>query len=229
VEVSECVYRFILNLNGDVFTIFLAEIRASIDRRRAPASARSRQAQMIESLMLCGIGLLAGCVLMLLFFPAVHERAVRLTRRQLVDAKSLTAGEIQADKDQLRAQFAMSVRRLEIGMEEMRAKAMDRATDKQHAEIARLQVELDKKTAVIFALRAREEVRKRVVRRIVKVLLYMFVRSNRRRAPAPPLFAAPQRPSWEFEHEPDAGELASTAAAIAAVNLKRRRAVSNRH
>ena len=46
---------------------------------------------MIESLMLCGIGLLAGCLLMLLFFPAVHRRAVRLTRRDLVDATPLTA------------------------------------------------------------------------------------------------------------------------------------------
>ena len=46
---------------------------------------------MIESLMLCGIGLLAGCLLMLLFFPAVHQRAVRLTRRDLVDATPLTA------------------------------------------------------------------------------------------------------------------------------------------
>jgi hypothetical protein len=184
---------------------------------------------MIESFMLCGIGLFAGCVLMLLFFPAVHARAVRLTRKQLVDAKSLTANEIQADKDQLRAQFAMSVRRLEIGMEEMRAKAMNRAADKQHAEISRLQVELDKKTAMIFALRAREEVRKRAVRRIVKLLLYVFVRSNRRREPAPSLFTVPQHPAWEFEREPDAGELASTAAAIAAVNLKRRQAVSNRH
>jgi hypothetical protein len=91
---------------------------------------------MIESLMLCGIGLLAGCVLMLLFFPAVHARAVRLTRRQLLDAKPLTAGEIQAEKDQLRAQFAMSVRRLEIGMEEMRAKAMDRATDSTPRSLA---------------------------------------------------------------------------------------------
>jgi hypothetical protein len=39
----------------------------------------------------------------------------------------------------------------------------------------------------------------------------------------------PQHPDWAFEREPDAGELASTAAAIAAVNLKRRQAVSNRH
>jgi hypothetical protein len=184
---------------------------------------------MIESLMLCGIGLLAGCLLTLLFISAVHRRAVRLTRQQLTNETPLTAKEIQAEKDQLRAQFAMSVRRLEIGMEEMRAKALDRSVDKQHAAIGRLQVELGKKTAMVMASRAREEVRKRMVRRIVKLLLYLFVRSKRRRQPAPASFTVPQHPDWEFEREPDAGELASTAAAIAAVNLKRRQAVSNRH
>jgi hypothetical protein len=184
---------------------------------------------MIESLMLCGIGLLAGCLLTLLFMAAVHRRAVRLTRRQLTNETPLTAKEIQAEKDQLRAQFAMSVRKLEIGMEEMRAKALDRSVDKQHAAIGRLQVELDKKTATVLALRAREEVRKRTFKRIVKLLLYLFVRSKRRPKAAPALFTAPQHPNWEFEREPDAGELASTAAAIAAVNLKRRQAVSNRH
>jgi hypothetical protein len=184
---------------------------------------------MIESLMLCGIGVLVGCVLMLLFVPLVHGRAVRLTRRQLMDAKPQTASEILADKDHMRAQFAMSVRRLELGMEEMRERAMSRAADKQHAEISRLQVELDKKTAMILALRARDEVRRRAVRRIVKLFLYLFVRSNRRRDPALPLFPVPHRHTWTLEREPDPRELASAAAAIAAVNLKRRRAVSNRH
>ncbi len=87
---------------------------------------------MIESLMVCGIGLLAGCFLMLLFFPAVHQRAVRLTRRDLIDATPLTAKEIQAEKDQLRAQFAVSVRRLEINMEQMRFKAQERGADRQN-------------------------------------------------------------------------------------------------
>jgi hypothetical protein len=185
---------------------------------------------MIESLMLCGIGLFAGCLLTLLFMSAIHRRAVRLTRQQLADETPLTAKEIQAEKDQLRAQFAMSVRKLEIGMEEMRTKALDRSVDKQHAEISRLQVELDNKTAMVLALRAREEVRRRMFKRIVKLLLYLFVRSKRRREVAPPLFTEPQHPDWAFdrEPEPDAGELASTAAAIAAVNLKRRQAVSNR-
>jgi hypothetical protein len=182
---------------------------------------------MIESLMLCGIGLLAGCLLMLLFFPAVHQRAVRLTRRDLIDATPLTAKEIQAEKDQLRAQFAVSVRRLELNMEQMRLKATERAADKQNAELARLQVDLDRKGALILALRAREEVRKRTVRRIVKLLLYLFARSNRGRRPPQSYAPTPQR-VWEFEREPDAGELASTAAAIAAVGLKRRQAGTRR-
>ncbi len=182
---------------------------------------------MIEALMLCGIGLLAGCLLMLIFFPAVHQRAVRLTRRDLVDAVPLTAKEMQAEKDQLRAQFAISVRRLELNMEQMRLKATDRAADRQNAELARLQVELDRKNALILALRARNEVRKATARRIVKLLLYLFARS-RRPPKVPQAYAVLPRNIHEFEREPNAGELASTAAAIAAIGLKRRQAGTRR-
>ena len=89
---------------------------------------------MIESLMLCGIGLLAGCLLMLTFIPLVHERAVRITKRHIVEATPMAINEIQADKDHLRAQFAMSVRRLEVSIEEMRAKAAGPARRNQPAE-----------------------------------------------------------------------------------------------
>jgi hypothetical protein len=182
---------------------------------------------MIEALMLCGIGLLAGCLLMLIFFPAVHQRAVRLTRRDLVDAVPLTAKEMQAEKDQLRAQFAISVRRLELNMEQMRLKATDRAADRQNAELARLQVELDRKNALILALRARNEVRKATARRIVKLMLYLFARS-RRSPKVPQPYVALRQNVHEFEREPNAGELASTAAAIAAIGLKRRQAGTRR-
>jgi len=181
---------------------------------------------MIELLMVCGIGLLAGCLLMLALFPLVHDRAVRLTKAEFVDATPLAASEIQADKDHLRAEFAMSVRRLEIGMEEMRTKALNRAADKQHGEIARLQVELDKRTSQMLALRTREKVRNGIVRRVVKVLLYLYVRSKRRIAP--PLMPD-QGLAWGFDQRAQDSELAATAAAIAAVNLKRRQAVANRY
>jgi hypothetical protein len=139
---------------------------------------------MIESLMLCGIGLLAGCLLMLVFFPFVHERAVRLTRQDLLEATPMAIGAMQADKDHLRAQFAMSLRRLEVNLDEMRAKTAGRSVEvsKRTVEINRLLVELDKKTAMIFALRARDQVRKSFLRRTVKILLYLFTRANRRDA-----------------------------------------------
>jgi hypothetical protein len=138
---------------------------------------------MIQSIMLCGIGVLAGCLLMLTFLPLIHGRAVRITRRHVAEATPMKVNEIQADKDHLRAQFAMSVRRLEVSIEEMRAKAAGQNGEvgRQSAEISRLRVELDKKTALIFALRTREAVRKSVVRRIVKMVLYVFIRSDRRR------------------------------------------------
>jgi hypothetical protein len=138
---------------------------------------------MIESIMFCGIGLLAGCLLMLAFFPLIHERAVRITKRHLVEATPMAINEIQADKDHLRAQFAMSVRRLEVSIEEMRAKAAGHSGDisRQSLEINRLHVELDKKMALIFAMRTREHVRKSMTRRIVKILLFVFVRSKRQR------------------------------------------------
>jgi len=187
---------------------------------------------MIESLMFCGIGLLAGCLLTMTLFPLVHRRAVRITKRRMAESTPMAIQEIQADKDHLRAEFAMSVRRLEIGIEEMRAQATARygGVNKQNAAIGRLQVELDRKTALILTLRAREEVRKSLVRRMVKVLLYIFVRS-RRQQPPPPLSPLPLQPApaLQADQQPNQSELAATAAAIAAVNIRRRQAISNRH
>jgi hypothetical protein len=180
---------------------------------------------MIESLMWLGIGLLGGCLLMLAFYRRVHERAVRLTKRSLVEATPLTVNEIQADKDALRAQFAVSVRRLELGMEEMRAKASGRRNEagKQTAEIGRLLIELDRKTAQIVILQARDQVRRNVARRIVKILAYMYLRAGRRRR-KPVLVMPDHLRQWDFSQSE-----ASDLAAAAALNVKRRQAASRRH
>ena len=72
------------------------------------------------------------------------------------------------------------MRRLEISLEEMRAKSASRYgyLDKQNAEISRLQIELDRKMAPIFALRTREEVRKGIVRRTLKSsCIFIFERA----------------------------------------------------
>lgn len=136
---------------------------------------------------------------MLLFFPLVHQRAVRITRQHVVEAVPLAINEIQADKDHLRAQFAMSVRRLEISIEEMRTKAAGQKGEigRQSAEISRLHVELDKKNALIFALRTREAVRKSIVRRVAKILLYLYMRSNRKRQKTTAPVDSENGPSFE--------------------------------
>ena len=149
---------------------------------------------MIQAIMFCGIGVLAGCLLMLMFFPLIHQRAVRITRRHVVEAVPLAINQIQADKDHLRAQFAMSVRRLELNIEEMRSKAAGQNSEigRQSVEITRLHAELDKKTALIYALRTREAVRRNIVRRVAKIVMYAYIRANRRRHK---LFVAMQAPS----------------------------------
>jgi len=85
-------------------------------------------------------------------------------------------------KDRLRAEFATSVRRLEVGVEEMRTKAAGHLGEigRQKMEIQRLRLELDKKMALVFALRYRDKVRKSIVRRLAKLVFYAFIRSERR-------------------------------------------------
>jgi len=55
---------------------------------------------------------------MVAFIPLIHDRAVRLTVRKLQAATPLSVAEMQAEKDLLRAEFAMSLRRLEMIVEE---------------------------------------------------------------------------------------------------------------
>jgi chromosome segregation ATPase len=114
---------------------------------------------MIEPIMLFGIGFLVASVIGLGIIPLVHNRAVRLTVRRLEAATPLSMAEIQADKDQLRAEFAMSTRRLEMSVEQLRAKTTNQLAElgKKSDAISRLKLELGEKTATIFALEAREK------------------------------------------------------------------------
>ena len=114
---------------------------------------------MIEPIMYFGIGFLVASLLALVLIPLVHNRAVRLTMRRLEAATPLSMAEIQADKDQLRAEFAMSTRRLELSVEQMKAKTTNQLAElgKKTDSINRLKVELGEKTAAIFSLEAREK------------------------------------------------------------------------
>jgi chromosome segregation ATPase len=114
---------------------------------------------MVEPIMYFGIGFLVAALLGLLFVPLVHNRAVRLTMRRLEAATPLSIAEIRADKDQLRAEFAMSTRRLEMSVEQMKAKATTQLAElgKKTNAINQLKKELGEKTAAIFALDSRDK------------------------------------------------------------------------
>jgi chromosome segregation ATPase len=114
---------------------------------------------MVEPIMFFGIGFLFAALLGLIIIPLVQARAVRLTMRRLEAATPLSMAEIQADKDQLRAEFAMSTRRLEMSVEQMKAKTTSQFAElgKKSDAINRLKLELGEKTATIFALEAHDK------------------------------------------------------------------------
>jgi hypothetical protein len=77
---------------------------------------------MIETIMYMSIGFLFAALIGLAVMPLVHGRAVRLTERRLEAALPQSMSEILADKDVLRAEFAMKTRRLEMVIETLRNK-----------------------------------------------------------------------------------------------------------
>jgi myosin heavy subunit len=114
---------------------------------------------MVEPIMYLAIGFLVSMLFGLMIVPLVHNRAVRLTTKRLEAATPLSMAEIQADKDQLRAEFAMSARRLEMNVEQLKNKTGSQLAElgKKSDAINRLKIELGEKNATIFGLEAREK------------------------------------------------------------------------
>jgi chromosome segregation ATPase len=114
---------------------------------------------MIEPVMYVAIGFLVACMLIIGIIPVVHARAVRLTTRRLEAVTPMSMAEIQADKDQLRAEFAMSTRRLEMSVDQMKTKTTSQLAElgKKSEAIGRIKLELGEKTAALFALEAKEQ------------------------------------------------------------------------
>ncbi|MGY2808525.1 hypothetical protein [Bradyrhizobium sp. USDA 4506] len=117
---------------------------------------------MIEPIMYAAIGFLISMLCGLMIVPLVHNRAVRLTTRRMEAATPLSMAEIQADKDQLRAEFAMSARRLEMSVDQLKSKTTSQLAElgKKTDAINRMKIELGEKNAAIFALEAREKAMK---------------------------------------------------------------------
>ncbi len=102
----------------------------------------------IQSGMLIALGFLAAMLLALLIAPAFWRRAVRLTTVRIKETMPVTDTEIRADKDRIRAEFAIRVHKLESEIEHIRL-----------AE-ARQKIDLNRRDAMINELQGQLEVAK---------------------------------------------------------------------
>jgi hypothetical protein len=114
---------------------------------------------MIESIMYFGIGFLFAALIGAVIIPLIHARAVRLTVRRLEDSIPQSMAEIQADKDLLRAEFAVSTRRLETNIEQLKQKTGSQLAElgKKGDIINRLKIERDAQNVEAILLKTKVE------------------------------------------------------------------------
>lgn len=75
---------------------------------------------MIQSALVFILGFLTAALLALAAVPALWRRAVRLTRKRILASTPMSLNEIEAEKDRMRAAFAMEVRQTEMKLEASR-------------------------------------------------------------------------------------------------------------
>ncbi|MEZ5909903.1 MAG: hypothetical protein R3D31_13975 [Hyphomicrobiaceae bacterium] len=73
---------------------------------------------MIQSVLLVLLGFSAASLIGLLIAPALRARTVRLTRARLQSTLPVSEAEIRADKDRIRADYAIRVHRLHMSLEQ---------------------------------------------------------------------------------------------------------------
>src|SRR5215467_1664067 len=99
---------------------------------------------MIESAMYFCIGFFLACLGAFAVVPLIQGRAVRLTRRRLEATIPSSMAEILADKDLLRAEFAVSTRRLETSLEQLKVRSASQLAElgRKSDAVNRLKIEL---------------------------------------------------------------------------------------
>ncbi|AMX94528.1 MULTISPECIES: hypothetical protein [Mesorhizobium] len=114
---------------------------------------------MVQSVLFFVLGFLCAGFLALMVAPAIWRRAVALTRKRIESSIPLTQTEIQADKDRIRAEYAMTTRRLEISVKALREKAAEQLVEINRGREAMkgLAVERTDKNQVLTELGAKNE------------------------------------------------------------------------
>src|SRR5919202_1276387 len=114
---------------------------------------------MIEAIMLFTLGFVAAAGLALSFAPVLWRQAERLTRRRGEAILPMSAAEIRAERDQVRADHAVRTRRIELELEQARRNIAEQLADAgRHAEATMLlKRELHAKSLALADLDARTQ------------------------------------------------------------------------
>lgn len=121
---------------------------------------------MINALMFGALGFFLACLFALMLAAPLWNRAVRLTTRKLEATMPMSLNDIQADKDQLRAEFAIELRKVEVALEKAKEKAARELIEanKRRVEISVLNTEL----ATVKAQLLENENANRVLQQTIK-------------------------------------------------------------
>lgn len=121
---------------------------------------------LIENVMYFVLGFLGAGLLALMIMPSIWRRAVRLTKKRIEAATPMTMSEFRADKDQLRAEFALSTRRLEMNVEALRKRLTDQLSEvnRKKSEQSHLKADRDEQLSIVRELEQREsQLRRRIL------------------------------------------------------------------
>ncbi len=105
------------------------------------------------------MGFLLSSLLGSLIIPSIWKRAVRLTKKRYEETHPVRLSEFLAEKDQLRAQFALSTRKLERKIEKLRQQLSERLAELNEikSELALKQIENDKFSIIANEVEARNK------------------------------------------------------------------------
>ncbi len=111
-------------------------------------------AALVQIVLYAGIGFFLALFLGVLVYPAFRNRTVRLTERRLMAELPQSMEEIRADRDSVRAEYALSMRQLEIKMEKLEEEAVARKLllENREGEIRTLRTDIRQKQDIISEL-----------------------------------------------------------------------------
>jgi chromosome segregation ATPase len=113
-------------------------------------------ARVVETIMIFALGFLAATLIALLIIPAINARAERLARRRTEALLPMSISELTAEKDLLRAEFAVLQRRIERKAAQAMAVKHESMEElgRRALRIDALEAELSDRDGAVAALRA---------------------------------------------------------------------------